>query len=223
MKQDDDVTEKKICDDDIDDLGDFFCVIYEDDFDNQQEVLSLDQECHDETFRITGVPLPKKWSFADTVIACTSLSNLQHPARNIAPPLLKRRKSTINILPKSDIVPSQSLPLPKAGGDKSVPQPKAGGDHNVPQHEKATCDIAKLFLVVNKFTMTPQQIIPDKKYSMVYQASQLAIAAHSHQQALAGASVGTPSVYQFPGGPSLEMDRQTQEVVSIYAAFCSSI
>jgi hypothetical protein len=63
--------------------------IKEDDLDNQQELLHVDQAHHNKAIRTTRDPLPNKWSCAGTVIACTSLRNLRHPARAIAPPLLK--------------------------------------------------------------------------------------------------------------------------------------
>jgi hypothetical protein len=151
---------------------------------------------------------PKKWSCADTVIARTSLPNLRHPAGAMAPRLLKRQKSTINISRESDIV--QALPRPKAGGDHNMPQQKpGGGDHNVPQYQKATFEVAKRFMEAIVFTKTPWQIISDKKYSMVDEAWQLAIEAQDHQWALAGDPVGAPSVCQLPGGPSLKIDPQT--------------
>jgi hypothetical protein len=124
---------------------------------------------------------------------------------------------------ESDVVPSQSLPLPNAGGEKIVPQLKAGGDHNIPNHQMATVNMANLVLVVNKFTMSPWQIIPDEKYSMVDQTLQPGIEAQNRQRALAGAPVDTPSVCQLPGDPSLKIDRQTPEAVSLYSALCSSI
>jgi len=140
----------------------------------------------------------------------------------MAPPLLKRQKSTINILRESEIVPAQVLPLPKAGGDHSVPQPKAGGDHNVPQLQKATFEVAKRFMEAIVFTKTPWPIISNEKCTMVDEAWQLAIEAQDRQRALAGASVGAPSVCQLPGGPSLKIDLQTREAVSVYSVFCSS-
>jgi len=144
MKQDDNDTDREISENQSEDLGDFTLStdIEEDDLDNQQEVLHSDQARRDKTLRTARVPLPKKWSHADTVIVCTSLPNLRHPAAAMAPPLLKHQKSTINISRESDIV--QALPLPNAGGDQNVPQQKpGGGDHNVPQHQKATLEIAK--------------------------------------------------------------------------------
>jgi len=101
----------------------------------------------------TRVPLPKKRSRADTVIARPPLPNLRHPVAAIAPPLLKRQKSAINISRGSDVV--QALPLPKAGGDHNVPQPKASTDHNVPQHQKATFELANRFIEAIVFTKTP--------------------------------------------------------------------
>jgi len=196
--------------------------IEEDDLDNQ-EVLHLDQSRRDKTIRTTRVPPPKKRSRAETVIARTSLPNLRHPAGAIAPPLLKRQKSTINILRESDVVPAQALPLLKTGGDQNVPQPKAGGDHNVPQHQKATFEVAKRFMEAIIFTKTPWPIISDEKYSMVDEAWKLAIEAQDRQRALAGTPVGTPSVCQLPGGPSLKIDPQTREAVSVYSGFYSSI
>jgi len=49
---------------------------------------------------------------------------------------------------------------------------------------------------------------------LVEEAWKLAINAQDHQQALAGAPPGTPSVCQLPSGPSLKIDPQTREVVS---------
>jgi hypothetical protein len=73
------------------------------------------------------------------------------------------------------------------------------------------------------FTKTPWPIISDEKYSMVDEAWKLAIEAQDRQRALAGAPVGAPSVCQLPGGPSLKIDPQTREAVSVYSVFCSSI
>jgi hypothetical protein len=157
------------------------------------------------------VPPPKKRSRADTVIARAPLPNLRHPARAIAPPLLKCQKSVINISHESDVV--QALPLPKASGDD-----------NIPQHQKATFEVAKRFMEAIVFTnRTPWPIISDEKYSMVDDAWKLATEAQDRQRALAGAPVGAPSVCQLPGGPSLKIDPQTREAVSVYSVFCSSI
>jgi len=133
------------------------------------------------------------------------------------------QKSTINKLRESDVVPAQVLPLPKAGGDQNVPQPKAGGDHNVPQHQKATFEVAKQFMEAMVFTKTPWPIISDEKYSRVDKASKFAIEDQDRQRALAGAPVETPSVCQLPGGPSLTIDPQTREAVSVDSSFYSLI
>jgi len=195
--------------------------IEEDDLDIRQEVLHLDQARRDKTIRTTRVPLPKKRSRADTVITRAPLANLQHPAGAIAPPLLKRQKSFINISRESDVV--QSLTLPKAGGDQNVAQPKAGGDHNVPQHQKATFEVAKRCMQTIVFTMTPWPINSDEKYSTVDVGWKLAIQALDRQRVSAGAPVGTPSVCQLPCRPSLKIDPQTREAVSVYSVFCFSI
>jgi len=50
---------------------------------------------------------------------------------------------------------------------------------------------------------------------MVEEAWKLAIDAQDRQRALAGAPVGTPSVCQLPGGPSLKIDPQTREAASL--------
>ena len=106
----------------------------------------------------------------------------------MAPPLLKRQKSTINISCQSDIV--QALPLPKAGADQNVARQKpGGGDHNVPQHQKASFEVVKRFMEAIIFTKTPWPIISDEKYSMVDEACQLAIEAQDRQWVLAGAPV----------------------------------
>jgi len=140
----------------------------------------------------------------------------------MAPPFLKRQKSTINISRESDIV--QALPLPKGGGDHNMPQQKPScGDHNVPQHQMATFEVAKRFMEAIVFTKTPWPIISNEKYSMVDKAWQLAIEAQDRQGALAGAPVGAPSVCRLPGGPFLKIDPQTREAVSVYSVFCSSI
>jgi len=191
------------------------------DFDIRQEVLHLDQARRDKTMWTTRVPLPKKQSRADTVIAHPPLPWERHPVAAVAPPLLKHQKSAMNILRESDFV--QALPLPKAGGDHNVPQPKSGGDHNVPQHQKDTFEVVKWFIEAIVFTKTHWPIISDEKYSIVDEASKLAVEAQDRQRALAGAPVGTPSVCQLPGGPSLKIDPQTREAVSVYSVFCSSI
>ena len=73
------------------------------------------------------------------------------------------------------------------------------------------------------FTKTPWPILSDDNYSMVEEAWKLAIEAQDRQQALPGAPVGTQSVCEMPGGPSLKIDPQTREAVFVYSVFCSSI
>jgi len=165
-----------------------------DDLNNQEETLHQEQVHRVKIIRTTRVPLPKKQIHADTIIEVTSLPNLRHPAWTMSPPLLKFPKSTITILCESDIVATQVLQLPKAGRDHSIPQPQAGGDHNVPQHQTAPFGVAKQFMKASVFTKTPWSVIFDGKYWMVDEAWQLAITAQDQQWALAGASVGAPSV-----------------------------
>ena len=135
----------------------------------------------------------------------------------MAPPLLKHQKSTLlNKLSESDRAPStQARPLRISSGDQNVSQPKAGADQNVPQEQKATVEVVKRFMEAIVFTKTPWPIISNDKYSMVEEAWKLAIDAQDRQRALAGAPVGTPSVCQLPGGPSLKIDPQTREAASL--------
>jgi len=56
---------------------------------------------------------------------------------------------------------------------------------------------------------------------MVETAWNLGIEAQDHQRALAGAPAGTPSVWQLRSGPSLKIDPQTREAVSL--GFCSML
>ena len=53
---------------------------------------------------------------------------------------------------------------------------------------------------------------------MVEEAWKLAISAQDRQRALAGAPAATPSLCQLPSGPSLKIDPQTLESVSL--RFC---
>jgi hypothetical protein len=71
--------------------------------------------------------------------------------------------------------------------------------------------------------MTPWTIISNQKYLMVDEAWELDIEPQDQQWALAGAPVGAPSGCQLPSGPSLKIDPQTQEAVSVNPLFCSSI
>jgi len=99
MKQDDNDTDLEISENEREDLRESTLSSdnEEDDLDNQQVVLHLDQARRDKTIGTTRVPPPEKLNRADTVIARTSLPNLQHPAGALVPPLLKRHTSTINI------------------------------------------------------------------------------------------------------------------------------
>jgi len=170
MRQDDDDTDREMSNDESEDLGKstLWSDIEKDHLGNRLEVLHLEQVVCDQTIQTTRVPLWKQWSRADTVIARTPLPNLRHPVRAIAPPLLKRQKTTFNISRESEVV--QVLPLPKSSGDQNVPQPKPGGDHNVPQHQKATFEIAQLFMEAIIFAKTPWPIISADKYWMVDEA-----------------------------------------------------
>jgi len=91
----------------------------------------------------------------------------------------------------------------------------------IPQHQKGTFEVAKRFMKAIVFTKNPWPIILDHKYSMVQEAWILEIEAQDCQRALAGAPVGTPSGCQFPGGPSLKIDPQTREAVSL--EFCITL
>ena len=64
-------------------------------------------------------------------------------------------------------------------------------------------------------TKTAWPILFDDKYSMVDEAWKLPIEAQDCQRVLAAAPVGTPFVCQFPSGPSLKIDPQTQEAVNL--------
>jgi len=50
---------------------------------------------------------------------------------------------------------------------------------------------------------------------MVEEVWKPVIEAQDHQRALAGAPVGTPSVCQLPGGPSIKIDPHIGEAVSL--------
>ena len=197
--------------------------IEEDNLDHQQEVLLLGQARRDKSLRTRRVPLPKKRSRADTVIARPLLPNSRKPPGSMPPPLLKRQKSALlNKSSESDRAPSAlALLQPESSGDQNAPQPKASADQNVPQHQKATFEVAKRFMEAIVFTKTPWPILSYDKYSIVEEAWKLAIEAQDRQRALAGAPAGTPSVCQLPSGPSLKIDPQTREAVSL--GFCSML
>jgi len=211
-----------LSDDETEDPGEstLWSDIEDDDLDYQQEVFLQGQAHRDKPLRTSKVPLPKIWSHADTVIACPPLPNSRNPAPAMAPALLKRQKSTIlNKSSESDGAPStQALPLRKSSGDQNGPQPKASADHNVPQHQQATFEVGKWFMQAIVFRKTPWPILTNDKYSMVEEAWKLANEAENRQRALAGTSVCSPSVWQLPSGPSLKIDLQTRETVSL--KFC---
>jgi hypothetical protein len=156
-------------------------------------------------------------SGADSVISCTPLPNPAKLHAAIAPPLLKRKKSSpLKKLCQSDHPPSpRAMLLPnKSSGDRNCPQSNACSNQNIPQHQKDTCEVAARFMEAIVLTKTPCPIVCDYIYSVVVEAWKLPIEAQDRRRALAGAPVGTPSVCQFPGGPSLIIDQQTQEDVS---------
>jgi hypothetical protein len=87
----------------------------------------------------------------------------------------------------------------------------------------ATVEVVKRLMEAIIFKLTARPIISDEKSSMVDDDWQVDMEALDCHETLAGAPVDTPSVCEMPGGPSLKIDPQTQEAVSIYSAFCSSI
>jgi hypothetical protein len=91
MKQDDDDIHREISNDESEDPGEstLSSDITGDNLDIRQVVPHVDQACRDKTIRTTTVPLPKKRSCADSVIARAPRPNLRHPAGAIAPPLHK--------------------------------------------------------------------------------------------------------------------------------------
>jgi hypothetical protein len=214
----DDKIDQEIGDDDCEDTGEstISSDIEDDDLDYEQKVIHLGQARRDKSLRTTRVPLPKKWSHTDTVIARPPIPNSRNLPAAIAPLLLEHQKSSIlNKLSESDCAPStRALVLPnKLSEDQNSPQPTASSDQNVPQHQKVTFEVVKRFMEAIVFTKTAWPILSDDKYSMVEQAWKLAIEAQDRQRALAGASAGKPSVCQLPGGPSLKIDPQTREAV----------
>jgi len=115
--------------------------IEEDDLQHQQEVFHLGQARRDKSWCTTRVPLPKKYSRVDAVIARPPLPISRNLPAAMAPPLLKCQKSSLlNKLSESDRAPfTRALVLPnKPSGDQNSPQPKASSNQNVPQHEKDT-------------------------------------------------------------------------------------
>jgi len=216
----DDETDQEIGDDDSEDTGQstLSSDIDEDDLHHHQKVLHLGQACWDKSLRTTRVPLPKKRSCADTVIAHPPLANSRNLPAAMVPPQLKREKSSLlNKSSGSVCAPSaRALVLPnKCSGDQNLPQPKATSDQNVPRHQKPTYEEAKMFIEAIVFTKTPWPIFSGDMYSIVEEAWKLVFKGQDRQWALAGAPVDTPSVCQLPGGPSLKIDPQTREAVSL--------
>jgi len=195
--------------------------IEEDDLEHRQEELWQGQACRDKSLRTTRVPLPMIRSHADNVIACPLLPNSRNPPATMAPQLLKCQTSTLlNKVSECDCAPSaRALVLPhKSSGDQHAAQPKASSDQNIPQYQKATFEVAKMFMEAIVFTKNLWPIISDEKYSMVEEAWKLAIEAQDHQWALAGSPVAAPSVCQLLGGPSFKIDPQTRKAGSL--EFC---
>jgi hypothetical protein len=162
-----------------------------------------------------------EWSHANAAISGPPLPNSRNPAGVMAPPPLKRQKSTLlNKSSTSNCAPStQTLPQRKSSGDQHVPPPNASADQNIPQHQNATFEVAKIFMEAIVFTKTLWPILSDDKYLMVEETRKLAIDAQDRQRALAGALVGPPSVCQLPCRPSLKIDLQTRQAVSLKFCF----
>jgi len=148
--------------------------------------------------RTPWVPLRRKWSRANTVIACPPLWNSQKPPGWMAPPPLKCQKSALLYkLSKCDPAPStQVLLQPKSSGEQNAPQPKPSADQNIPQHQMATLEVLKRFMEAIVFTRTTWPILSDIQYSMVEHTGNVTIGAQKHQQVIARAAVGTQSVSQ---------------------------
>jgi hypothetical protein len=164
----DDKTNQEIGDTDSENTGEstLSSDIKEDDLDHQLEVFNLCQWRRDKSLHTTRVPLPKKWSRADPVIACPPLPNSRNLPAAMAPPLPKRQKSSLlNKLSESDRTPSAwALVLPNNwSADQNSPQPKARSNQNVPQHQKRTFEIAKMIMEGFVFTKTPWAILSDDK------------------------------------------------------------
>jgi len=178
----DDETVQEIGDDNSEDTGELTTSseIEEDNLDHQQEVLHLGQSRRDKSVCTTCLPLPKKRSHADAVIVRPPLANSRNQLAAMAPPVLKRQKSSLlNKLSESDHAPSaRALVLPnKSSGDQNIAPPKASSGQNVLQHQKATFEVAKRFMEAILFTKTIWRILSDDKYWMVGEAWNLAIEA----------------------------------------------
>jgi len=140
MNQDDE-TDQEIGDHKSEDTGasTLSSNLEDDDLDDQLKVLYLGQVRRDKSLHTSGVPLPKKRSPTDTVIACPPCSNSRNVPSAIAPPVLELQKSAVlNKFSKSNRARSGgALMLPnKSSSDHNVPQPKASSDQNVPHHQR---------------------------------------------------------------------------------------
>jgi hypothetical protein len=217
LKQDNDDTDWEICDNGCESSRESTLVsdIEEDNVDKWHDDFDKDQVGHYKPLGTRRALQQRKRSNTDTAVAHTLLSNLGHLAGAITPALLKCEKSTINIFCQSDVVRAHALPLPKSGGEHTVPHHKASGDHSIPPHHGATFEIVKQFMEAIILTNTPWPNISDEKYWSVGKALKLAIEVQDGQQALVGASVGTPSVCKLPGGPSLNIDLQAKDSGSV--------
>jgi len=167
MNQDDE-TNQEIGDDDSEGTRESTSSshIKEVNFHHQQEVLQLGQAHWDKSLRTTRVPLPKKLSHADTVIAHPLVPNSGNLSAAMVPPMLKRQKSSLlNKFSESDHASSvRALVLPiKSSRDQNIPQPKATSDQNVPRHQKTTFEVAQSFMEAMVFTNTPWLISSDDK------------------------------------------------------------
>jgi len=178
--------------------------------------------CHasvhqDKSLLTTNVPLPNTWHCADTVIELTLLSHSRNPAGAMAPPLLKWQKSTfLHKLSVSDhTLSTQALPLYKSSGDQECSTTQG-------QCRSESSAIPKGYFCGSEKVHGGNRKQEDSLfnficniYLMVKKAWKLAIEGQNSQWALAGPGVGMPSVCQLPGGPSLTIDLQTPEGVSL--------
>jgi hypothetical protein len=93
----------------------------------------------------------------------------------------------------------------------------------VPEDQKEHVEVEKWFKEAILFTETTGPAISNEKYSIVDDTWQLAIEAQDCQRASTGDPVDTPSACQLPCSPSLTMDLQSRQAVSVNTVFCSLI
>jgi hypothetical protein len=191
--------------------------IGEDDFDHQQHLLLLGQVTREKLLRTTSVPLQIKPSHANTVIACSLLSNSRNSLGSMAPPLLKCHKSALlNTSSKSDRAPSPQVLLQfKSSGNQDVPHSKSSADPHIAEHQKATVEIATRFMEAIVFMQTPCVILFNDMYAMLDEGWELAIATQNHQRVVAGAPVNAPLECELPSRPSFKIDLQTRTALSL--------